>query len=296
MEKYKRKEKMIGVLFILPLFIGLTIFYIIPFFQTLFYSFTDLGAFGRYTTVNANNYIRLVKDNEVKKALLNTLKIVIVTVPIITFLSIILSILLNEKIKFVRIYRVLYIIPSIMMPSLVALIWRWLLNADYGLINNMLKSLSLPTPNWLSDKKYVLFSVIAVYIWSKVGYNTIIFLSGLKDIPECFYEAASLDGAGSISKFFNITLPLLLPSIFFVVITSFIESFQVFDLIFIMVTENSIAIEEAQTLVYLFYKYSFILHEKGYGAAIVIVLFFIIMGFTIVHLKLQDKFIIRSKI
>lgn len=291
MDKYKRKEKIIGLLFILPLFIGLIIFYIIPFFQTLFYSFTDLGAFGKYTTVNMSNYIKLVDDIEVKKALLNTFKIVIVTVPIITFLSIILSTLLNAKIKFARTYRVLYIVPSIMMPSLVALIWRWLLNADYGLINNILRSLSLPSPNWLSDKKYVLFSVIIVYIWSKVGYNTIIFLSGLKDIPECYYEAASLDGAGSINQFFNITLPLLSPSIFFVVVTSFIESFQVFDLIFIMVTENSIAIENAQNLVYLFYKYSFMLHEKGYASAIAIVLFFIIMIFTIIHLKFQDKFI-----
>jgi multiple sugar transport system permease protein len=289
--KYKKKEKIIGLLFILPLFIGLTIFYIIPFFQTLFYSFTDLGAFGKYTSINMDNYIRLFNDVEVKKALLNTLKIVIVTVPVITFLSIILSVLLNTKIKFAKIYRVLYIIPSIMMPSLVALIWRWLLNADYGLINNILRSLSLPTPNWISDKKYALFAVIMVYIWSKVGYNTVILLSGLKDIPECYYEAASLDGAGSIIQFFSITLPLLSPSIFFVVVTSFIESFQVFDLIFIMITENSIAIENVQNLIYLFYKYSFMLHEKGYASAIAIVSFLIIMIFTLIHLKLQDKYV-----
>jgi multiple sugar transport system permease protein len=287
----KKKDWFWAYLMIFPNSIGLLIFYIIPFMQTFFYSFTDLGAFGVYSYVGLQNFKKLFSDAIVGRALINTSLFTIISVPIGISLSIFIALLLNSKIKGLTVYRTLYFLPAVTMPSVSALIWKWLYNADYGLINSILKYFSIQGPAWISNPKTALISVIIVSIWSNVGYNMIIFLAGLQGIPKSYYESASIEGAGALTKFFKITLPLLTPTIFFVLVMSLIHAFQMFDLIFILITEDSIAIENTQTIVYLFYKNAFMFHEKGYACAIAIILFFIIMIITILQLKLQKKWV-----
>ncbi|MDR7079483.1 ABC-type sugar transport system permease subunit [Neobacillus niacini] len=199
--------------------------------------------------------------------------------------------MLNQKIKGKSIYRTIYFLPVITMPAAIAMVWKWLYNGDYGLINFLLSKIGIQGPNWVSDPKFALYAVIVVAIWGGIGYNMIIFLSGLQGISKTYYEAALIDGAGPYRTFFSITLPLLSPIIFFVSIISFIHAFQVFDLIFMIVSDKSIAIDKTQSIVYLFYQHAFVLGDKGYASAITTLLLVIILLITAIQMKLQKKWV-----
>jgi multiple sugar transport system permease protein len=291
MSKKKVNDYVWAYLMILPIVIGLFIFYIIPFFQTFFYSFTNMGAFGVYDSMGLNNFKKVLFDANFFLALKNTFVFTVISVPIGVILSILLAVLLNASIKGLTVYRTIYFLPAVTMPAAVAMVWKWLFNGDYGLINFMLSKIAIKGPAWISDPKIALFSIIMVGVWSKIGYNMVILLAGLQGISKSYYEAAEIDGAGGVGKFFNITLPLLSPTIFFVVVMSLIGAFQVFDYIFMMISTNSVALEATQSVVYLFYRSAFNLQEKGYASAIAIVLFFIIMAITAVQITLQKKWV-----
>ncbi|MCX7884162.1 MAG: sugar ABC transporter permease [Caloramator sp.] len=291
MKSKKINDYFWGYLMILPTVGGLTIFYIYPFFKTLFYSFTDLGTFGEYSIVGISNYIRLFSDTEVWMSLKNTLMFTIISVPISIFLSIVVATLLNSKIKGLTIYRTLYFLPAVTMPAAIAMVWKWLYNYDYGLINYILSKFGIEKIYWVSDPKIALYSIIAISVWSSVGYNMVIFLAGIQNISSTYYEAAAIDGANSINQFFKITIPLLTPTIFFVMVMSLIGAFQVFDYIFMIIGTSNPALKNTQSVVYLFYRSAFELGEKGYASAIAIMLFVIIMLITIVQLKLQKKWV-----
>ncbi len=280
-----------GYLLILPLLLGLGIFYIIPFFQNLYYSFTDLGSFGKYSWIGLENYKKLISDPTIPRALLNTFKFTIVSVPISICLAIVISTLLNLKIKGISFYRLLFFLPAVTMPAAIATMWKWLYNGQYGLINHVLAKLGLEGHAWIAEPKYAMTALIIVGIWSSLGMKIIYFLAGLQGIPKSYYEAATIDGAGSIRQFFSITLPLLAPTIFFVSITSLIGALQMFDIIFMMISKTSMAIDSTMSIVYLFYKNAFEYLDKGYASAISIVLFVIILIITAFQLKLQKKFV-----
>ncbi|WP_242985401.1 carbohydrate ABC transporter permease [Vallitalea okinawensis] len=287
----KRKDYFWAYTMIFPTVFGLFIFYIIPFFQTVLYSFTDLGAFGMYSWVGLDNYINLFKDKEVWQAFLNTLIYTVLAVPISVALSILVAALLNTAIKGLTVYRVLYFLPAVTMPAAVALVWRWLYNSQYGLINAFLGFFSIEGQAWISEPDIALYAIVIVGVWSVVGYNMIIILAGMQRCSRTYYEAAEIDGAGSIQKFFNITIPLISPTIFFVVVMSLIRSFQVFEYIYMMVDKSSIALERTQSLVYLYFDEAFVLHEKGYASSIIMVLFVLILIITYFQLKLQKKWV-----
>jgi multiple sugar transport system permease protein len=155
----------------------------------------------------------------------------------------------------------------------------------------LLLKVGIHGPAWLTDPKIALFSIIVVSVWASVGYNMIILLAGMQGISKSYYEAAEIDGAGSFKKFFKITMPLLTPTIFFVAVMSLIGAFQVFDYIFMMISESSVALETTQSVVYLYYKNAYMLQQKGYASAIAIILFAIIMVITFVQIKIQDKWV-----
>ncbi len=276
---------------IAPTIIGLIVLNIWPIFHTLFLSFQSSGDFGKNKWVGLANYKRMVSDPAVLQATINTFKYTIITVPIGIFLSLIIAVLLNGKIKGKTVYRTIYFLPMVAAPAAISMVWKWLLNADYGLINNMLSSIGIQGPKWLTDPKVALISIIIVGIWSTLGYNMIILLAGLQEIPKSYYEAAKIDGAGPVNQFFAITLPLVSPTMFFVVVTTMISSLQVFDYIFMMIDKTNAAIEKTQSLVYLFYKNSFIMNDKGYGSAIIMLLLAIVLIITAIQLKLQKKWV-----
>ncbi|HGF7660447.1 TPA: carbohydrate ABC transporter permease [Enterococcus faecium] len=289
--KYRKDQVIWGYIFIFPTALGLILLNIWPAIQTAILSFQKTVGFGDTEWVGLRNYQKMFADGEVFQSLLNTLIYAVVSIPSIVVLSLLVAVLMNRKVKGLSIYRTIYFLPVVAAPSAVAMIWRWMFNNDYGLINNMLAKIGLDGPAWLTDPSIAIYSIIIVGVWSAIGYNMVLLLAGLQEIPKDYYEAAEIDGASPIQQFFNITLPLVTPTLFFVVVTTVINAFQVFDVIFMMFTPNSTAMFKSQSLTYLFYKHSFILNDKGYGSAIVMFLLVIILIITAIQMKLQKKWV-----
>lgn len=284
----ERSEFMWGWLFILPTMIGLVVLNIIPIFQTLYQSFFKTGDFGKGNIfVGAENYAKVFGDHEVWQSLINTLKYAVVEVPFSIVIALILAVLLNRKMKGRGIYRTIIFLPMVAAPAAVAMVWRWLFNSDFGLINNVFHI----NVKWVSDPKIAVFSIAVIGIWSIIGYNMVLFISGLQEIPHDYYEAAEIDGATGIKSFFHITVPLLSPTIFFVMVTRVIGSLQVFDLMYMVMDKSNPALEKTQSLVYLFYKYAFINKNMGYGATIVILLLILTMIITVFQMIGQKKWV-----
>ena len=286
--KRERSEFLWGWLFILPTTIGLIVLNIIPIFQTIYQSFFKTGDFGKGNIfIGLQNYQKVFADKEIWQALINTFKYAIVEVPFSIVIALVLAVLLNRKMKGRSVYRTIIFLPMVAAPAAVAMVWRWLFNSDYGLINNVFHV----HVNWVSDPKIAVFSVAIIGVWSIIGYNMVLFLAGLQEIPRDYYEAASIDGATGIKQFFHITIPLLSPTIFFVMVTRVIGAMQVFDLIFMVMDRNSPALYKTQSLVYLFYQNSFVQNNKGYGSTIVVLLLVVIMIMTVFQNIAQKKWV-----
>lgn len=277
--------------FIAPLVVGLLIFYIWPIVQTIYFSFTNWGFFGGYRWTGLTNYQTLFSDAELGRALLNTLIYTVLSVSGGIVVSLFIAVLLHQKIAGTTIYRTLYFLPVVTMPAAIAVIWRWLYNGDFGLINAMLAIVGIDGPGWLTDPNTALYAIIVVAIWGAVGTNMVLFLAGLQAIPSTYLEASAIDGAGPMTKFFRVTLPLLSPTIFFVTVTSLISAFQVFDLIFLMLGNDSPAAKSGQTIVYLFYREAFMHGDKGYASAIAVLLLTIILLVTFIQFRLQKRWV-----
>jgi len=286
-----KKDWFAAYVFIAPVTIGLLIFYIWPFIQNVWFSFNDVNKFNVTTFVGLQNYIDMAHDKEVWETFGNTLKYVVCTVPAGLFLSICIAALLNSKIKGTSVYRTLYFLPSVTMAAAVAMVWKWIYNEKMGILNSVIRGLGGKGKGWLTDPKIALYMVMIVGLWMTVGYNMIILLAGMQGISRTYYEAAAIDGAGPIQQFFKITIPMLTPTIFFVMITSIISGFQVFDVIYMMIGKVNPAYASTQTVVMLFYRQAFDYGYKGYAAAISILIFAVIMLVTVVQLVGQKKWV-----
>lgn len=286
--KQNLNEFIWGWMFILPTVIGLVVLNIIPIFRTIYQSFFKTGDFGKGNTfIGLANYVKLFHDEDVWQALLNTLKYASFEVPLSIGIALVIAVLLNQKIRGRSIYRTIFFLPMIAAPAAIAMVWRWLYNSQFGLINNILDL----KVSWVSDPKIAIYSIGVIGVWSVLGYNMVIFLAGLQEIPRDYYEASEIDGASGIRQFFHITLPLLSPSIFFISVTRVIAAFQVFDLIFMVMDETNPALDKTQSLVYLFYTYTFGYGNKGYGATIAVLLLLTILLVTVFQLIAQKKWV-----
>ena len=277
---------------IAPTMIGLIVLNIIPIFQTLYLSFFKSGAFGKGNIfVGLENYQKLVSDEQVWCAVRNTLVYTLGVVPITVALALFIAVLLNGKLKGKGIFRTIYFIPMVAAPAAVTMVWKWLYNKDYGLINYFLQSIGVSKVNWIDDPHIAMISIIIIGVWSTVGYSMVLLLAGLQEIPKDYYEASNIDGAKPWTQFFYITLPLISPTLFFVLVTSIITAMQVFDVIYMMIDVTSPSYNATVSLVYLFYNNSFKYSNKGYGSAIIMLLLAIIMIITVIQNKLQDKWV-----
>ncbi len=284
----ERNEFIWGWIFIIPTMLGLIILNIIPIFQTIYQSFFKTGDFGRGNIfVGLENYQKMFGDSQVWQALLNTVKYALMEVPVSIIISLVLAVLLNRKMKGRSVYRTIMFLPMVAAPAAVAMVWRWLFNSDFGLLNHVLGT----KINWISSPDIAIYSIAVIGIWSIIGYNMVLFLSGLQEIPGDYYEAASIDGATGFKQFWHITCPLLSPTIFFVLITRIIGALQVFDLIFMVMDRANPALIKTQSLVYLFYEYSFRQKNQGYGSAIVVLLLILIMLVTVFQMVGQKKWV-----
>ncbi len=287
----KWREWMWGYFFVAPTMIGLFVLNIYPLLQTIYLSFTESGAFGTSTFVGIKNYQKIVQDAMIPRSFLNTILYACITVPFGVIFSLITASLLNSAIKGKTFYRTFFFLPVVSAPAAIAMVWRTLYNSDFGIINYLLSIIGFESIYWLTDPHVVLFSIAIVGIWMSIGTSMIILLAGLQEIPVSYYEAANIDGASPIRKFFSITLPLITPTLFFVIVTNLIAALQIFDIIYMMFRRSNPALPYVQSVVSLFYKYSFELNMKGLGSAIITLLFFLILMVTIIQLKLQKRWV-----
>ena len=207
----------------------------------------------------------------------------------ITVLSLLLAIGLNQAIRGQWLFRTLLFLPAVTMPAAIAMVWQWLMNRNFGLLNQILAYFDIPAIGWLSDPDIVRLSASLVIIWSAIALKMIILLAGLQGIPKQIYEAMSLDGISKLRGFWSITLPLMIPTLFFVLVISFIETLQIFDVVYLLFGSSSMVDDQTMTIAYLFYKYAFIYHEKGYASAIAVVIFVITMVLTLLQIWIGKR-------
>lgn len=263
-----------------------------PIIQTIWFSLNKVQGFQTPEWVGLGNYMAAFKNQDLLMALKNTVIYTVVTVPVGVFLSLITAVFLNTSIKCKGFFRVCYFLPVISAPAAVAMVWKWLYNSDFGIINYLLSKIGIDGPNWLGDSKTILLSVMIVGIWSMVGYNMVILLAGLQNIPRSYYEAAQIDGASGWKRFLYITIPLVSPTLFFVILTTMISSLQVFDHIYMMIDKSNPALKSVESIVYLFYNYTFVQYDKGLGSAVATILLFIVLILTCIQMYAQKKWVI----
>lgn len=271
---------------------GLVVFYLWPLLRTVLLSFSEGTAFTGYTLTGPQNWQRLFENgDDVWRALANTLvyaAIVLLGVP----LAMVIAALLHQRgLRGRSFYRTLYFVPVVTMPVAVAMVWRYIYNGDFGLLNEVLDAVGGPTRAWVADPDTALYAVAVVGIWMALGTNLIILAAGLESVPQTLEEAAMLDGAGPIRRFFSVTVPLLTPSIFLVSVLSVIGSLQMFDLLFIMLGRTNPALADSKTIVYLFYEEAFVRNDRPLGAVIALVTLVVTLAVTAVQFRLQRRWV-----
>ena len=268
-----------AAVFLAPNFILVMLFTFIPAAGGLALSTAEWDVFSEPKFVGAENYVDLVDDDDFWIALRNTIVYTFTTVPVSIVLSLVLAIVLNEKLPGTLFFRTIFFIPVIMSGVLVSHTWQWLFNADYGPLNYFLWQIGIQGPRWLNDPRWSLVAVVIVTIWKSLGFNMIILLAGLQDVPRTFYDAAKIDGAGSWAEFRHVTLPMIAAPMFFAVVISIINSFQVFDIVYLM-TNGGGPGRSSLVMVQYIYEIAFEYFEMGYASAIATVFFAIILFFT----------------
>lgn len=290
-KKYGRGA-MTGFLMALPTIIGLCVLNIYPLCRTVYMSFFKSGSFGKWTFVGLNNYINMFQDKSFWTITKNTLVFMILTVPVTIIIGLLIAVLLNQKIKGKTLFRAIYFLPMVVAPAAVAMVWKWLFNTDFGIINIVLGALHLPNKtNWISDPATALIACAVVTIWSSIGYDAILILSGLQSISQSYYEAARIDGANAFQQFKSITVPLVSPTLFFVLIMRVMSSLKVFDIIYMMIEKTNPAIRSCETILYNFYQETFVKNNKGYGSALVVWCVILIAIITIIQFIGQKKWV-----
>ena len=283
----ERREENWGWIMVAPTIIGLFVLNIWPFIQTIYTSFCEHLGFGHYKFIGLANYIEMFQTPEFWKATWNTVKFCILTVPIGVILALFVAMLLNTKVKFKGGFRTIFFLPLVCAPAAIAMVWQVIFNGDSGILNQLLGA----NIQWITNPKTAIVAVSIVSIWSSVGYDAVLLLAGLQNIPKTLYEANSIDGAGKVRQFFTITLPMVSPTMFSVLIMRLMASMKVYDLIYMMSDDTNPAMADMQSLMYLFYRSSFVSGDRGYGSAIVIWTVSLILLVTLFQFWAQKKWV-----
>lgn len=278
-------ERIAGWVFILPALLGTLIFIVIPVICSFGLSFTKWDLLNPIRFVGLDNYKEIFSEALFFKIFWNTVVFAISTSVLGVIIPLILACILNSKIRGAEFYKTAYFLPFITPMIVIGVVWEWIFDPNIGLLNHILH-LHI---NWLYDTHFAMPALIIVSVWKLIGYNMVIFLSSLSGISQSMFEAAKIDGATPFQTFKNVTIPLLSPSIFFVVIITAISSFQVFDLIYLMTQGGPL--DSTNVLVYAIYKNAFEYFNVGKASAIAYVLFFIILVLTLVQWSLRKKLV-----
>ncbi len=286
----KQREALTGWLFVSPALIGFGIFTFGAILYSLYLSFTDYEMFGTPEWVGLENYIKAFTNDEYFYQYFgNTFYFAIVLVPVVLVISLFLAILINKKVgKLTKAYRVALFLPSITSTVAVSMVWLWIFNPDMGILNNFLTAIGFHNPPmWLSDPEWSKPALIIMRVWQMSGYYMLLFLAGLQTIPETLYEAAEVDGASSWQRFTRITVPMLSNTTFVVVILLIIESFNMFESIFVM-TEGG-PLGSTSTIMYYIYEQGFMSYNMGYASALAWIFFALILVFTLIQFRFRRE-------
>jgi multiple sugar transport system permease protein len=285
----RRREVIEAYLYLLPTFVGLILFSLGAIVVSVGISFTDWNILQPPHWVGLSNYVRLFSTPLNWQVFGNTFYYTSVIVPVGTALALGLALALNRGLRGIVVLRSLYFLPVISSTVAVSLVWGWLYNQQFGLINYLLSLVGITGPAWLADTRTAMPAVIIMSIWKGLGYNMVIFLAGLQGIPQELYEAAKIDGAGAWAQFRYVTFPLVSPTTFFVVVLSTIAAFQVFDQTYVM-TGGGPAYSTT-TLALFIYQNAFQWFHMGYAAALSYVLFAAVAVVTLVQFRVQGRFV-----
>lgn len=280
-----KNDGLTALVFILPAVLGTLIFIVIPVFFSFSLSFVDWDLLSSMKFVGLSNFKDVLTDSMFVQVLINTFVFAIASSVFAVIIPLVLACILNTKIRGSNFYKTAYFLPFITPMIVIAIVWQWVFDPNIGLLNQVLHT----HIKWLYDVRFAMPALIAVSVWKLIGYNMIIFLSGLSTINQEVLEAAKIDGANSWQVFKNVTVPLLSPTIFFVIVITSISSFQVFDLIYVMTQggpDNS-----TMVLVYSIYKYAFEYFDVGKASAIAYILFAIIFVLVLCQWKLRKKMV-----
>lgn len=292
-----KREERCAILFVLLPVLGFAIFMLYPILFALLTSLTSWnGAKGFSGMMNRfcgfSNYVKLIIDAKFWQTLLTT-TIYLIGIPIGMIIGLICAMGMNRKIPGVRVLRTMYYLPVISSLVSVAILWAWVFNYDYGFLNVIIKALTgHHGPNWLGDRVLIKVAMIIFMVWKGLGTSIILYLAGLQNIPRSYYEAAMVDGANGWQKFKNITIPLLSPVTFYILITTLIGGFQVFVEVQVMTPNGAGGIGySAATIVFYLYQKAFESYQLGYSSAIAVILAIIIFIITFINFKFQDKWV-----
>lgn len=283
----KKSNRAWVLFFLLPSLLGFTLFIIYPIFYSLGVSFTNWDLINDKEFIGIGNYTRLLSDPQFWNSLKNTFYFIIGYLPSVMVIGLLIALLLNSKLKMKVLFRGIYFLPVVTSWVAVSLVWKWLFNPKFGLINYFIDMLGMTGPSWLNDPKTAMLAIIITSVWKDIGFIMVLYLGGLQNISTSLYEAADIDGATKMQQFWKITLPMLKPTTFFVSMISLINSFQVFDQVNIM-TEGGPG-DSTTVLVQNIYNSAFKYSEMGYAAAMSWALFLIILVVSLVQMWGERK-------
>lgn len=279
------KENYAAWLFILPALAGTFVFIIIPVICSFGLSFCNWDLINPIEFAGFDNYREIFTDPLFYKIFLNTVVFAVSTSVFGVIIPLILAVILNDKIRGSEFYKTAYFLPFITPMIVIGVVWQWIFDPNIGILNNLLQI----HINWLYDTRFAMPALIIVSVWKLIGYNMIIFLSSLSTINQSLFEAAKIDGASPVQTFKSVTVPLMSPTIFFVVIITAISSFQIFDLIYLMTQGGPL--DSTNVLVYAIYKNAFEYFNVGKASAIAYVLFVVILVLTLIQWNLRKKLV-----
>lgn len=285
------KDIMEILLYLSPFLIGIFIFTVYPFVNVIFISFQEEYDFlsKEFSAYGLENYRFILEDPNFLSSLKNTAIYMFTVVPLATALSVVIAVLLNQKIKFPGMFQTAYFMPLVTSVTALGLVWKWMFNFDYGIINYLLSFFNVDAINWLNDPTYNLPALIIYGVWSVLPFTVILLLAGLQNINQQYYTAAKIDGAKSFRIFFRITVPLLAPTIGLVLIINTINTSKVFDELFPLFNGQPGAGYSLYTVVYYLYDMFYVKWELGLAAASAVILFAFVSILTFIQLFIQRK-------
>ena len=286
--RLRLRSTLIGWSFILPNFLGFALLTLVPVVTLFYMSFTNWNVFGKADWIGLANFQRLLGDGSFRISVLNTLYYSVMHIPLTIVVSLGLALLLNNKLRGIAFFRTAAFFPYITSIVAIAVVWNLLFSPDYGPINQILRFIGFENPpGWLTSSEWAMPAVVIVSTWRDMGYYMILFLAGLQTVPRELHEAARVDGANVFQRFFNVTLPCLRPTMFFVTVMLTINSFKIFDLILVMT--NGGPGQATSVLSQFIYRKGFEESQFGYASAAAVVLFFMCILVTIVQFLWNKK-------